>query len=173
MLKTQPVLTHHFSPRYFHISYSYIIYRSGYRHRLSTPRSSAIPHSSLRFSIGPLINPWNLKKKKDWKICICCNNVLILRLKGLRSGGKELQPCLSRYILWAVYCYFSTQPHRAVARKQLLKRCYFWILWLWNLAVYTRLKVFDNSTYIVGIIMLHGSGASMLYRCGAVVLSEP
>ena len=33
-------------------------------------------------------------------------------------------------------------------------------------------KIIDNSTYIVGIYMLHGSGAFMLYRCGAVVLSS-
>ena len=126
MLKTQPVLTHHFSPRYFHISYSYIIYRSGYRHRLSTPRSSAIPPLLPPFSIGPLINPWNLKKKKDWKICFCCDNVLILRLKGLRSGGKELQPCLSRYILWAVYCFFSTQPPPGSCKKASAQKVLFW-----------------------------------------------
>ena len=106
------------------------------------------------------------------KIWYYVDNVLILWLKGMRNGGMELQPCLSRYILRAVYCFFSTQLHRAVARKQLLKRCYFHLIfqsetWPLNCDV----KMVDSSTYIVGILMLHASGASMLYRCGAVVLS--
>ena len=119
-----------------------------------------------------LLKSTEITQKLSIKICFWEDNVLILWLKGLRSGGIELQPCLSRYILRAVYCFFSTQPHRAVARKQLLKRCYFHLIfrsetWPLNCDV----KMVDSSTYIVGIIMLHGSGASMLYRCGADVLS--
>ena len=45
------------------------------------------------------------------KICSCCNNVLILWLKGMRSGGIELPPCLSRYLHRVPSSVYNIQPH--------------------------------------------------------------
>ena len=67
---------------------------------------------------------WNIFAFFGYKIWFYFDNVLILWLKGMRNGGIELQPCLSRYILWAVYCFFfNTAPpgscKKAIAQKVL------------------------------------------------------
>ena len=106
------------------------------------------------------------------KIWYFCDNVLILWLKGKRSGGIELQPCFSRYILRANFCFFTFLPHPGSCKKAIAQK----VLFLDTLVVkfcdfnYDE-KIIDSSTYIVAILMFHASGASMLYRCGVVVLS--
>ena len=121
---------------------------------------------------GQNASPLNGLKNILEKIWFYCDNVLILRLKSKRSGGIELQPCFSRYILRANFCFFQHSPHPGSCKKAIAQKVLFSsYLPISLLAVWHSTEIVDSSTCIVGIIMLHASGASMLYRCGADVLS--
>ena len=58
-----------------------------------------------------LLKSTEITQKLSIKICFWEDNILILWLKGRQSGGKELQPCLSRYILRAPSSVYNIQPH--------------------------------------------------------------
>ncbi|MGN0207513.1 MAG: hypothetical protein ACI4BC_09735 [Muribaculaceae bacterium] len=64
----------------------------------------------------------NWGKNISIKIWFYSDNVLILWLKGKQSGGIELQPCFSRYILRANYCFFQHSPHPGSCKKAIAQK---------------------------------------------------
>ena len=58
-----------------------------------------------------LLKSTEITQKLSIKICFWEDDRLILWLKGLRSGGIELQSCLSRYLHRVPSSVYNIQPH--------------------------------------------------------------